>query len=66
MHEVISRAVGEDHVEGDLVDAGVLAADRLGYFGQFPGRHHTPASAMKVGNSSSGSSSRIVWFKVQR
>src|SRR6516164_9822478 len=63
---VIGDAVGEDHVETDLVDAGVLAADRLRNFRQFAGRRQIPASTIKVGNSSSGSSSRIVWFTVQR
>jgi hypothetical protein len=29
-HPVIAGVVGEDHIEGDFVDAGVLAADRLG------------------------------------
>src|SRR5271167_1643539 len=53
-HPLIGGAVGEDHVEGYLVDAGVLAADRLGDLGQFAARHQIPASAMKVGNSSSG------------
>src|SRR5262249_2211609 len=47
---VIGRAVGKDYVEGDLVDAGVLAADRLGDLGKFPPRHQTPASTMQIGN----------------
>src|SRR5215831_5126355 len=63
---VIGGAVGEDHVERDLVDAGVLAADRLCDLRQSAAPRHTPASTMKVGNNSSGSSSRIVWFIVQR
>src|ERR1700730_15130054 len=46
-HQVIGGAIGEENVEGDLVDAGFLAADRLGDLGQFAGRRHTPASAMK-------------------
>jgi hypothetical protein len=65
-HSGIGFAVREDHVERNLVDASVLAADRLGDFRQFVARHQTPASAMKVGKSSSGSWTRIVWFNVQR
>ena len=59
-HQLIAGAVEEDHIEGVFVDSRVLAADRLREFGQSAARHHTPASVMKVGNSSSGSSTRIV------
>src|SRR5439155_1652092 len=65
-HMVVIGAGGEDHVEGDPVDPGILAADRLGDFGEWAARHQTPASVTKVGNSSSGSSSRKVWLIVQR
>src|SRR5207302_194110 len=50
-HMVVIGAGGEDHIEGDAVDPGILAADRLGDFGKRPARHQTPASPMKVGNS---------------
>src|SRR5258708_7946782 len=64
--KIVIGAVGEHHVEGDAVDPGVLAADRLGNLGKFARRHYTPASVRKVGNSSSGLSTRIVWLTVQR
>src|SRR5437764_11872938 len=65
-HMIVIGALGENHIEGDAVDAGILAADRLGDFGKRAAWHQTPASVSKVGNSSSGSSSRSVWLIVQR
>src|SRR5208282_4649077 len=64
--EVVTRSVSEDHIKGDLVDPGILAADGLGDLGKTPRRHQIPASVRKVGNTSKGSSTRTVWFTVQR
>src|SRR4051794_14625846 len=67
-HEVVGLAVLEDHVEGDPVDARVLAADRLRERNQRHGEgrgfghRQTPASIMRRGNSSRGSLTRMVWL----
>src|SRR5215204_2605703 len=71
-HQVVGLAVLEDHVEGDPVDARVLAADRLRERNQRHGggrgfgHRQTPASIMRTGKSSNGSSTRMVWLSVQR
>ena len=70
-HPLIGRALAEDDVEGDLVDARVLAADGLGEVLQgLRVRHHRlrhdPTCSTKVGKSSIGSATARVWFTVQR
>src|SRR5947208_14124318 len=65
-HTLVIGALGKDDIEGDMVDPGILAADRLRNIGEPPAGHHTPASVTKVGKSSSGSSSRSVWLIVHR
>src|SRR5262249_54109370 len=46
-HPLVTCAAGENHVECDLVDASILAADRLGDLGQSAARRHTPASTIR-------------------
>src|SRR5690606_4542573 len=90
LDQLVVLALPEDHVEGDAVHAGVLAADRLGEVGQAPrrraraggggargvsghgatwagrrSRSSAPVtSVVWSSNSSSGSSTRSVWFSV--
>src|SRR5258708_4917708 len=65
-YPLVIGTLGEDHIEGDPVDPGILAADRLGDLGERPSGHQAPASVRKAGNSSSGSSSRKLRMIVQR
>jgi hypothetical protein len=68
--EVVALPVLENHVESDLIDAAFLL--RIALVSEVWGMlllwltSHTPASVMCSGKISSGSSSRIVWFIVQR
>lgn len=61
-NSVIRLPVREDDIEGDTVDAGILATDSLGEIDQPLDLHltHTPASTSPVLNNAIGSSIRIV------
>jgi len=37
-NEIVVGLLGENHIEGDLVDPGILAADRLRHIGELAHR----------------------------
>src|SRR5262249_46404683 len=63
LHELVRLAVAENDIERDLIDTGVLAADRLRQLDQRLRRHRPTTSSFTL-VSSSGSASGITWFTV--
>lgn len=59
---VVSLPVRKDNIEGNTVNSGILAPDRLGQIEQPDGLHRsqTPASSSPLLNNAIGSSIRIV------
>src|SRR5262249_47029765 len=59
-HALEVPPIATDDVEGDVIHAGVLAADRRGELDELHGR----MSSKRLRNSSRGSATSMAWFSV--